>query len=53
MYSSLEMLYATYVLKGVDNGGRTIESVPEQLRENVRKIVEEAQSKQDAENSAQ
>lgn len=37
-YSALEMLYATHVIEGK----RTIESVPEVLREDVAKIVDEA-----------
>lgn len=52
MYSDLEMLFASYVLKGVENGGRSIDSVPSVLRPNVEKIVAEATSKQEAENSA-
>ncbi|WP_200849494.1 hypothetical protein [Enterococcus sp. CSURQ0835] len=53
MYSDLEMLFATYVLKGVENGGRTLESVPAVLRPNVQKIVEEAQSKPAGETPAE
>lgn len=37
-YSALKMLYATHVIEGK----RTIESVPEVLREDVAKIVDEA-----------
>lgn len=46
MYSSLAMLYATYVLKGVENGGRSIESVPASIRSQVEEIVAETK-KQD------
>lgn len=45
MYSDLEMLFATYVLKGDENGGRSIDSVPATIRPNVEKIVKEQQSK--------
>lgn len=37
-FSALKMLYATHVIEGK----RTIESVPEILREDVAKIVDEA-----------
>lgn len=36
-FSAVKMLYATYVIEGK----RTIESVPEMLREDVAKIVDE------------
>lgn len=52
MYSDLEMLFATYVLKGDENGGRSIDSVPATIRPNVEKIVKEQQSKPTAEQSA-
>lgn len=38
-YSNLEMLYATHVLEGK----RDIETVPSTLRDNVQKIVDDAQ----------
>ena len=37
-FSALKMLYATHVIEGK----RTIESVPDVLREDVAKIVDEA-----------
>ena len=49
MYSNLEMLFAVYVLKGDENGGRSIDSVPAIIRPNVEKIVKEQQSKPTAE----
>ena len=48
-FANLEMLYATHVLEGK----RTIESVPASIRENVQKIVDDAQSKQDTDQQAQ
>lgn len=44
-YSPYEMLYATHVIERK----RTIESVPASIRENVREIVEAAQSKKEQE----
>ena len=41
-YSALEMLYATHIIEGK----RTIESVPEMLREDVAKIVDEAKKQE-------
>lgn len=42
VFSNLEMLYATYVLRGPEDGGRTIESVPAIIRDNVAQIVADA-----------
>lgn len=44
MFTDLEMLFATYVLKGPDDGGRTIDSVPAVLRPQVQQIVDDAHS---------
>lgn len=44
MFTDLEMLFATYVLKGQEDGGRTIESVPAILRPQVQQIVNDAHS---------
>lgn len=49
MYSSLAMLYATYVLKDPKDGGRSIESVPASIRDQVEEIVAETKKQEENE----
>lgn len=50
MYTNLEMMYADHVFRKV--GGRTIESVPAQLRPAVEEILKDMVSKPEGEESS-
>ena len=47
MYSPLAMLYATYVMKPIEDGGRTIESVPAAIRDQVQEILDDVKKQED------